>query len=139
MLSNGTIHKCSPLHPEAPRRPMTSLVLHFTVYRNHILSKNLCKVLNRQLILSCPRRLRLTWMDSRIILPLRRIAEFPGDYGTHRTRGGEARTRRVHQDGGQGFILEPTTNRPTQAILINRGLMNINQEFIRETNQSMSS
>ena len=56
-----------------------------------------------------------------------------GDYSTHGTVGGKG----VYQTEAQGFILEPTTNRKTQAALINKGLMNRNQIFIMEINQSM--
>ena len=39
-----------------------------------------------------------------------------GDYSTRGTGGRQTRTSHVLPDGGQGFILEPTTNRQMQTI-----------------------
>uniref|UniRef100_A0A8C4R9R2 Heterogeneous nuclear ribonucleoprotein A0 n=1 Tax=Eptatretus burgeri TaxID=7764 RepID=A0A8C4R9R2_EPTBU len=96
-------------------------------------------------ILSCPRRLRLTWTDSQTISL---GGEQPSSLEIMAHVGLEAArvcTRGAHQCRGQGLVLEPTTNRQTQAILINRTLMNMNQVFrkgiirsvILKINQSM--
>ena len=64
-------------------------------------------------------------------LPWRLTAEILDNYGV---RGKEA-ARLYTTTEAQGFILKPTMNRQTQANLINKGLMNINQIFIMEVNQ----